>query len=100
METQLLIRKKQTINKDVKICVECGGCLIHKAKQIVFCKEGGRKLSDNSCRSVCRYYDANSSFRNSDIQIFRKYCNTCNLDLVSRYSRCPCCHDIFGNGDK
>lgn len=39
METQLLIRKKQTINKDVKICVECGGCLIHKAKQIVFCKE-------------------------------------------------------------
>jgi len=39
MERQLVITKIQTINKDVKICVECGNYLIHKTKQIVFCKD-------------------------------------------------------------
>ena len=35
----MLVTKNQTINKDVKICVECGSHSIHKAKQIVFCNE-------------------------------------------------------------
>jgi len=51
-------------------------------------------MSD-SCRSICRYYDANSESRNSENQILRKYCPTCDLDLISRYARCPCCHSIF-----
>ncbi len=55
-------------------------------------------MSENSCRSVCKYYDANSSFRNSEVGIFQKHCTTCNLTLVSKYSRCPCCHDEFRNG--
>ncbi len=56
-------------------------------------------MSENSCRSVCKYYDADSSFRNSENGIFKKYCSTCNLNLVSKYSRCPCCHNTFGDGD-
>ena len=55
-------------------------------------------MSENSCRSVCKYYDADSSFRNSEVGIFQKHCTTCNLTLVSKYSRCPCCHDEFKNG--
>jgi len=39
MERQLLVTKNQPINKDVKICIECGSRLIHKTKQIVQCNE-------------------------------------------------------------
>jgi len=39
MERQLLVTKNQIINKNIKICVECGSCSIHKEKQIVFCKD-------------------------------------------------------------
>ena len=39
MERQLLVTKNQPINKDVKICIECGSRLIHKTKQIVQCDE-------------------------------------------------------------
>jgi len=39
MERQLLVTKNQSINKDVKICIECGSCLIHKTKQNVQCAE-------------------------------------------------------------
>ncbi|MDH3276704.1 MAG: hypothetical protein OEM21_01250 [Nitrosopumilus sp.] len=56
-------------------------------------------MIENACRSVCKYYDADSSFRDSKVDIFRKHCPTCNLTLVSKYSRCPCCHDTFGVGD-
>ena len=47
------------------------------------------------CRSICRYYDANSKFRHIRNQIFKKYCSICDLDLISRYNRCPWCHSEF-----
>ncbi|WP_185736613.1 hypothetical protein [Candidatus Nitrosopumilus sp. SW] len=53
-------------------------------------------MSKNSCRSICGYYDAKAEFRNSQNNMFRKYCSTCDLELVSRYSSCPCCHQSFG----
>ena len=55
-------------------------------------------MSENLCRGVCRYYDAKSEFRNSGNETFKKHCSTCNLELISRYSKCPCCHNSFGNG--
>jgi len=51
MERQVLVTKNQTINKDVKICVECGSYSIHKAKQIVFCKECERFFQIKEDRS-------------------------------------------------
>ena len=52
-------------------------------------------MSEYSCRSVCRYYDAEAEFRNSGNGIFRKYCTVCDLELVSRYSNCPYGHKSF-----
>ncbi|MDH5698132.1 MAG: hypothetical protein OEY54_06355 [Nitrosopumilus sp.] len=52
-------------------------------------------MSEHSCRSVCGYYDANAEFRNSGNSTFRKYCAICDLDLISKYSNCPCCHKSF-----
>lgn len=52
-------------------------------------------MSEYSCRSVCRYYDANAAYRNSGNSILKKYCNLCDLELISRYSSCPCCHKSF-----
>ena len=52
-------------------------------------------MSENSCRSICGYYDSKAEFRNSQNEMFRKYCSTCDLELVSRYSNCPCCHQSF-----
>jgi len=51
--------------------------------------------SDNTCRSICGYYDADAEFRNSGNSSFRKHCSICNADLISRYSMCPCCHKSF-----
>lgn len=52
-------------------------------------------MSEHSCRNVCGYYDANAEFRNSENSTFRKYCPVCDLELISRYSNCPCCHKSF-----
>ena len=52
-------------------------------------------MSEYSCRSVCGYYDADAKFRNSGNATFRKYCAICDLELISRYSVCPCCHKSF-----
>ena len=60
---------------------------------------GWNFMSEHSCRSVCGYYDANAKFRNSGNNTFRKYCIICDLELISRYSMCPCCHKSF-EGDK
>ncbi|MDH3342056.1 MAG: hypothetical protein OEL84_12360 [Nitrosopumilus sp.] len=57
-------------------------------------------MSDNSCRSICGYYDVKSEHRSLQNNIFRKYCSVCNLELISRYSSCPCCHKSFGSGGK
>ncbi len=54
-------------------------------------------MNEYSCRNICGYYDAHSEFRNSDNSIFKKYCSICNLELISRYSKCPCCHYSFGS---
>ncbi len=54
-------------------------------------------MSEHSCRNICGYYDVKSEFRNSENRVFSKYCSTCNLELISRYSRCPCCHNSFEN---
>ena len=54
--------------------------------------------SEHCCRSVCGYYDANANFRNSENNTFRKYCTICDLELISRYSTCPCCHKSFEGG--
>jgi len=51
--------------------------------------------SETTCRSICGYYDANAKFRTTQKDTFRKFCPTCNLELISRYSRCPCCHKPF-----
>jgi len=48
-----------------------------------------------SCRFICRYYNANYESRKRENQIFKKYCHTCDLELISRYHRCPCCHSEF-----
>lgn len=56
-----------------------------------------KMMNEHSCRGICGYYDVKSKFRNSENSIFRKYCSTCNLELISRYSMCPCCHNSFGN---
>lgn len=53
-------------------------------------------MDENSCRGICRYYDVNSKHRNQENSIFRKHCSFCNLDLISKYSTCPCCHKSFG----
>jgi len=55
-------------------------------------------MIEHSCRSVCGYYDANATFRNSGNSIFKKYCTICNLELISRYTLCPCCHKSFESG--
>jgi len=52
-------------------------------------------MSGHSCRSICGYYDANAEFRNSRNNTFRKYCIVCDMELISRYSNCPCCHKFF-----
>ena len=52
-------------------------------------------MSNNSCRSICGYYDATSEYRRLQNHVFRKYCSVCNLELISRYSNCPCCHKSF-----
>ncbi|AFS82232.1 hypothetical protein NSED_02110 [Candidatus Nitrosopumilus sediminis] len=52
-------------------------------------------MSEHSCRSVCGYYDANAEFRNSGNNTFKKYCKICDLELISKYSSCPCCHKSF-----
>ena len=44
------------------------------------------------CRSICRYYDVDSEFRVSKTSIFDKWCSECRKNIVSRYSKCPCCH--------
>lgn len=44
------------------------------------------------------YYDVDSDFRDSKTQIFEKRCSECNKTIVSRYSRCPCCHSILEVG--
>ena len=60
-------------------------------------KDGVLYMSE-PCRSICQYYDAESKFRQEKNEIFKKYCSTCNLSLISRYSRCPCCHSQFTGG--
>ena len=55
-------------------------------------------MSEHSCRSVCGYYDANAKFRNSGNNTFRKYCIICDLELISKYSMCPCCRKSFEDG--
>ncbi len=52
-----------------------------------------------SCRNICQYYDVESKFRQEQNKNFKKHCSTCNLSLISRYSRCPCCHEPF-TGEK
>ncbi|MBT5842753.1 MAG: hypothetical protein HOH78_04125 [Thaumarchaeota archaeon] len=52
-------------------------------------------MSENLCRSICGYYDAKAEYRNSQTNMFRKYCSVCNLELIARYSTCPCCHKSF-----
>ena len=46
MEDQLLItqneEEKQTVNKDVRICIECASSLIHKKNNRVHCKKCGK----------------------------------------------------------
>ena len=59
-----------------------------------------KKMNDNSCRSICGYYDVKSENRSLQNNIFRKYCSVCNLELISRYSSCPCCHKSFGSSGK
>ena len=39
MENQLLVTKNPTINKDVKICVECGSYSIQKENHLIHCRE-------------------------------------------------------------
>lgn len=52
-------------------------------------------MSEHYCRSVCGYYDAEAEFRNSGNNTFKKYCTICDLELISKYSICPCCHKSF-----
>jgi hypothetical protein len=51
--------------------------------------------NQNTCRSICGYYDADAEFRNSGNNTFRKFCAICNIELISKYSTCPCCHNPF-----
>ena len=44
MERQLLIRKYPAINKDVKICVECGSFSIQQENQFIHCKDCERSF--------------------------------------------------------
>ena len=55
----------------------------------------GKKTNQNSCRGICRLYEVNSDFRRSEGEIFKKYCPKCDINLISRYSSCPCCHQSF-----
>ena len=76
MERQVLVTKNQTINKDVKICVECGSYSIHKAKQIVFCKECERFFQIKEDRSwvtihVEVFVDIMMPIRHLEIQTYR-----------------------------
>ena len=52
-------------------------------------------MSEYFCRNLCGYYDADAEFRNSGNYTFRKYCGTCKMELISKYSICPCCHKSF-----
>ena len=55
-------------------------------------------MAVNSCRSICQYFDAESKFRKTGNNTFRKFCSTCNVSIISKYSRCPCCHTSFSGG--
>ena len=52
-------------------------------------------MNQYSCRNICKYYDADAKFRNSGNSVFKKYCTICDMELISRYSNCPCCHKSF-----
>ena len=39
-------------------------------------------MSENLCRGICGYYDVKAEFRKSQNDMFKKYCSTCNLELV------------------
>ena len=52
----------------------------------------------NSCRHICLYYEIDSSFRNSQSTIFKKQCHKCEKIIISKYHKCPCCHDSL-DGD-
>ncbi len=52
-------------------------------------------MSEYYCRSICGYYDPDAEYRNSGSSIFRKHCTICNVDLISKYSTCPCCYKSF-----
>jgi len=56
---------------------------------------GKNMMSEHFCRNVCGYYDAEAKFRHSENNTFRKYCVICDLELISRYSVCPCCRKSF-----
>jgi len=73
------------------------GCFVNIVDHFLMWRKN--MMSEHSCRSVCGYYDANAKFRNSGNNIFKKYCIVCDLELISRYSTCPCCHKYF-EGDK
>ncbi len=51
------------------------------------------------CRNICNYYDAkppNNVVHNNN---FKKFCSVCNKSLISKYLRCPCCHNAFETND-
>lgn len=52
-------------------------------------------MSQHTCRNICRIYDADADFRTFGNKTFRKFCAICNLELISRYHNCPCCHKSF-----
>ncbi|PIW33099.1 MAG: hypothetical protein COW27_01850 [Nitrosopumilales archaeon CG15_BIG_FIL_POST_REV_8_21_14_020_37_12] len=56
------------------------------------------KMSTNLCSSICRYYHANASFRKSTTSIYKKWCSVCDEYLISKYQRCPCCHNSLSRG--
>ena len=49
----------------------------------------------DSCRSICNYYDSKSKDQFLQNKIPGKFCSTCDKYLISKYLRCPCCHNEF-----
>ena len=74
--------------------------MVYFAKTVARFLAWKKKMNDDSCRSICWYYDAKSEHRSLQNNMFRKYCSLCDLELISRYSSCPCCHKSFGSSKK
>jgi rubrerythrin len=51
-------------------------------------KEMAARIERN-CSGICSYFAKKIQTKNT---VFKKWCRLCNLHLVSRYWRCPCCH--------